>query len=77
MVTGRAVGGAPGRAERFPTPGSTRARGPGGGATVLVNGGAQRAHHPSDRSLEGGGGHGWHQYITKCKDTTTPPPPPT
>ena len=38
-VTGRAVGGAPGRAKRFPAPGSTRARGPGGGATVLVNGG--------------------------------------
>ena len=29
----------------------------GGGATARVNGGAQRAHHPSDRScLEGGGG---------------------
>ena len=57
-MTGRAVGGAPGRAERFPAPGSTRARGPGGGATVLVNGGARRAHHPSDRSLpiEVGGG---------------------
>ena len=57
-MTGRAVGGAPGRAKRFPAPGSTRARGPGGGATVLVNGGARRAHHPSDRSLDGGRGGG-------------------
>ena len=61
-MTGRAVGGAPGCAERFPAQGPTRARGPGGGATVHVNGGARRAHHPSDRSLGGGvgwGGVGW------------------
>ena len=55
-ATGRAVGGAPGRAERFPALGSTRSRGPGGGATVLVNGGGRRAQHPSDRSLQGEGG---------------------
>ena len=56
-MTGRAVGGAPGRAERFPAQGPTRARGPGGGATVHVNGGARRAHHPSGinkRVLRGG-----------------------
>ena len=33
-----------------------RARGLGGGATARVNGGAQRAHHPSDRSYHDGGG---------------------
>ena len=41
------------------TVGPARARGLGGGATARVNGGAQRAHHPSDRSVserEGGGG---------------------
>ena len=57
-MTGRAVGGALGRAERFLAPKSTRTRGPGGGATVLVNGGGRRAHHPSDRSLAQGGGGG-------------------
>ena len=43
------------------TVGPARARGLGGGATARVNGGAQRAHHPSDRSVsekEGGGGVG-------------------
>ena len=41
------------------TVGPARARGLGGGATARVNGGAQRAHHQSDRSVserEGGGG---------------------
>ena len=41
------------------TVGPARARGLGGGATARVNGGAQRAHHWSDRSVserEGGGG---------------------
>ena len=40
------------------TVGPVRARGLGGGATARVNGGGQRAHHPSDRSVskrEGGG----------------------
>ena len=72
MVTGRAVGGAPGRTERFPAPGSTRARGPGGGATVLVNGGARRAHHPSDRSW-GGGGVGGGGGGVKNVEKMTPP----
>ena len=43
------------------TVGPARARGLGGGATARVNGGAQRAHRPSDRSVserEGGGGVG-------------------
>ena len=63
-MTGRAVGGAPGRAERFPAQGPTRARGPGGGATVHVNGGARRAHHPSDRSWVQSGGGGDQKWPT-------------
>ena len=55
------------------TVGPARARGLGGGATARVNGGAQRAHHPSDRSVserEGGGGSGggplvpWRRSLT-------------
>ena len=69
-VTGRAVGGAPGRAERLPALGSTRATGPGGSATVHVNGGARvgRGHEATDTGLAYAPvsqAHG-HNHIVQC-----------
>ena len=54
------IQGAPGREERCPALKPAQGISLGGGATVRVSGGGQRAHHPSDRSvaLEGGGGTG-------------------
>ena len=52
-----AIGGVPGRAERFPAHGTCRGC-PGCDATARVDRGAARAHHLNGPSKGGGGGGG-------------------